>query len=359
MAMNVRILLLVIVVFGATGCSKSRPQSAQPVPSRQSSMETTQADFLRVSGAYGAGSSKIVSRDDLQFGELVPNARDTYEISAERMASPKRQPGDFLGRIWSLYGPPGSGETFEIFHYDFLDRKTGILFTATSGKSGPSYGGASKYVGPYPPPAIPGPHVTQGIDRAVFLEVVKRFEALLAQASLAECMLVQKNDDGLFRVGARGGKPFEEKLSFTDSIDFYIDLVKRFGPERDIGAYHLAYPERQIRSLWVHATDTERQQRPAALGFARHAWERELEKLEKSTVKRTSDLSSWRLTWEALDGEIRVVGADTPDHRRRLDRLRQPPPVPTTALEDEAREEGAMLELLKKRAASKPGGERE
>ncbi len=313
-------------------------------------MDTTKAQFVRVSAAYSAGSSRLIGRDDLRFGELVPDAQGSYRISDERLRPPRRIPGDFLGRIWALYGPPGSGDAFSIFDYDFVDRETrGSFSTAYSGDFGPSYGGGATYDGSFPPPRVPDAHLIQSVlDRTRILEVAKRFEVLLEQTALADCMLVQQTDFGLFRFGARAGKPFEEKMPFAESIDFYGDLVKRFGPERDVGAYHLAYPEQHIRWIWVNATDTDRKQRPGAIEFVRHAWERELEKLEGRTVKCTSDQLSWRSKWDTLDAQAGLVGTNTQENLRRLDRLREPPPLPAGALEEEAREEAEIMNLLQK-----------
>lgn len=48
--------------------------------------------------------------------------------------------GDFLSRIWNLYGEP-KGVNYEGFNYTFQDSQAGLIFTAYSAGSGPAYGG--------------------------------------------------------------------------------------------------------------------------------------------------------------------------------------------------------------------------
>jgi hypothetical protein len=328
------------IALGALGCHRPKVAPARIEDTRKQMNE----QFIRVANDYGSGSSKIVDRGYLGLQDPVPDETGRYglpqkilfELLAETIAkSPlsnvpqevvqRVAPGDFLGRVWSIYGPPGKGEPSESFDYTFIDRKTGIIFTAYSAGSGPSYGGGFRYDGPFPPPPTPAGHLQPRVRDAQFLEVVKRFEGFLEKAPLADCMLVQEGDFGLFRIGARAGKPFQEDLSFAESIDLYADLARRYDPESS---------EEQIRTLWVKADAAERRQRPAAVAFARRAWQRDLESLEK----RTEDRDVWRYAWEALDQQAPLLGADTPENRRRLERVREPPPVAKTSPDGEGSE---------------------
>jgi len=104
-----------------------------------------------------------------------------------------QHPGEFLGRLWSLFGTPdhvGDGG----FDYALRDRVSGLAFNVYSGASGPAYG-----VNP--------------ADRAAIGPVLDAFDHLLAQTAPVDCAVEYESEEwGPYRVGSRGGQPFEGPL---------------------------------------------------------------------------------------------------------------------------------------------------
>jgi hypothetical protein len=323
-------------------------------------METPR--FLRLSSAYTTTGS------DLKIAR--------YELRPARVEDPDFVPGDLLARIWSVFGPPHEGKPDEQFDYTFLDTKTRVVFAASSSEARePEYELLGIYDGALPPPPEPDAHFRrhevrddppQILDPRVIEEALRAmdkgaaadpraldalramkkgaaksapakkglrdsalaFEELLARAKLADCALLVKTDYGLYRIGAAQGRVLNEHVSFADAVDFYVDLVKQYGPKRDVAVYYLAEPQAQIRWLWSEASDADRKLRPDAVEYARRAWQDQFENLAKKIVLEESDQRAWSLAWSALDEDCALVGMNTPDIRKELDRLREPPPVP-------------------------------
>ena len=104
-----------------------------------------------------------------------------------------KHPGEFLGRLWALFGPPnqvGDGG----FDYALRDRVSGLAFNAYSGTSGPAYG-----VNP--------------ADRSAIAPVLKAFDHLLDQTTPADCAIEYESEEwGPYRVGSLAGRPFEGPL---------------------------------------------------------------------------------------------------------------------------------------------------
>ncbi len=130
-------------------------------------LPTNAKRFVRISPAELEGSSGIRNR---VFSPLT---------------------GDFLARIWALYGPPDSVQ-FEGFFYAFQDTETGIRFSAYSAGSGPGFGGFPK-------------------DKESLLPVLDQFETMLDQTKPADCQIEYETDFGLYRSGSRHGEPFDEE----------------------------------------------------------------------------------------------------------------------------------------------------
>jgi hypothetical protein len=235
----------------------------------------------------------------------------------------KSKSGDFLARIWSIYGPPGSGGAFDRFEYVFIDRETKLLFTAYSAQSGPSYGGAYTYDGPWPPPASYAPHLHARWDRTQLLATVRGFEALLERAPLADCLLLQHVDEGLMRIGARDGKVLPVDMTFGEQIDFYADWIRREGPypKGNVPEF-LRNPGAQVRELWLEFSDErDRKERPDALEMARDSWRRDLARLRAGEV----DAEEWEIVWSELDEQAERLGLASRASRRALDAVRKPP----------------------------------
>ncbi|CAG0929508.1 hypothetical protein TFLX_01324 [Thermoflexales bacterium] len=130
-------------------------------------------------------------RVDFAKRELwTPNWRTRSRLS-------KGHIGDFVSRIWALYGPPDS-VGYEGFSCRFRDKETELVFEAFSAGYGPSYGAYSQ-------------------DAAVFESVVDMFDALLKAATPADCEIEYETDFGVYRSGARNGIPFDEMVKKSKS----------------------------------------------------------------------------------------------------------------------------------------------
>ncbi len=97
--------------------------------------------------------------------------------------------GEFLGRLWALFGPPQQA-TVDGFFYDIEDTATGLFFNAYSAASGPAYG------------VIPR-------DRPVIGEVLDAFDAIVDATSPVECRVVL----GTHEIGWEDGAPFERRIA--------------------------------------------------------------------------------------------------------------------------------------------------
>jgi len=121
-------------------------------------------------------------RTEFVGGHKVANREAFYPARSAQLLST----GDFLSRLWALFGPPEEGD--EGFSYSLLDRDTGLRFRAYSGASGPAYG-----------------------SRENDLEVIEAFERLVAATAPADCELSHETDFGRYRAGARNGVPFDTR----------------------------------------------------------------------------------------------------------------------------------------------------
>ena len=107
--------------------------------------------------------------------------------------------GDFLGRIQAYYGKPD--ESSNGFSYAFLDRKTGVIFTAHVKSGIPAYASREK-------------------NNQTIGSVLYRFEALLKKTEPIDCRYVYKDADGnTYEIGSSGGEP-------------YFDMVRPSGIDR-------------------------------------------------------------------------------------------------------------------------------
>jgi hypothetical protein len=97
--------------------------------------------------------------------------------------------GDFLSRIWNLYGKPNV-ISFEGFEYTFKDVETGFIFTAYCAGSGPAFGGDQE-------------------NETRLLSIIKKFDELLNQSGNIDCEVSIPNDFGMLICGAKNGVPFD------------------------------------------------------------------------------------------------------------------------------------------------------
>jgi hypothetical protein len=127
--------------------------------------------FERVATSAAMGTGRIRNRINLQ---------DTNDF------------GDFLSRLWALYGPPDE-IGFEGFTYTLRDKETGMIFTAYSAGSGPAYGGAYDAISELEP-------------------ILDLFEKLLQSTKPADCEIEFETDFGIYRTGAKDGIPFGKTI---------------------------------------------------------------------------------------------------------------------------------------------------
>ena len=128
-------------------------------------------------------SDRFERLPELLLGSKIRNWHKAYETNGT---------AEFLSRIWSFYGPPDE-ITYEGFmYYGFLDKQTGLKFSAYKGPSGPAYGGFYE--------------ASNALEA-----VLNDFDTLLNSASLVDCEVEFETDFGIYRVGVHNGQPFQKK----------------------------------------------------------------------------------------------------------------------------------------------------
>jgi len=238
------ILLGAAIVGLGAGCPRREEAPARPIVDAAPAVARVDAaaatgdlrreDFERIDAAFSGGTSKLCGR-----GAFLPD-NDLRAFSA----------GDFLGRAASLFGAHERGS-----HQIVLRHKpTGIVVTVYFGASGAAYGGGPVYRGALPQAdlqALMRDQLRRMAARATerrndaeearrraeteaamksgrmneverllceradppgFARVARGLEALIAAAPLTEFEDVFETDDGPYRMGVRGGNPFEEKV---------------------------------------------------------------------------------------------------------------------------------------------------
>lgn len=124
--------------------------------------------FIRVDDNLAVGTSLILHREIKKSDSMI---------------------GDFLSRLWNLYGEP-TEINFEGFGYTFKDSETGLIFTAYSAGSGPAYGGNYQ-------------------DREKLIPIIKSFDKILDDTTLRDCEIEFETDFGLLKTGAKNGIPYD------------------------------------------------------------------------------------------------------------------------------------------------------
>ena len=119
-----------------------------------------------------------------------PNlANGTTLLQPRVIRDPKSMIGDFLSRLWAIYGEPDF-ITFEGFSYTFKEETTGLIFTAYAAGSGPAFGG----------------HYA---NRDQLLPIIQAFEQMLDQTEPADCEIEFNTDFGKMKSGAKDGIPYD------------------------------------------------------------------------------------------------------------------------------------------------------
>jgi hypothetical protein len=106
-----------------------------------------------------------------------------------KIANREESRAAFLGRLWTLFGPPDSIADGG-FTYGVRDRDTGLEFSAYAGPTGPAYGGPLAH-------------------RDQLAPVIEAFDRLLDQTPLSDCTLEVPVEEGHDVIGVEHGKPYE------------------------------------------------------------------------------------------------------------------------------------------------------
>lgn len=129
--------------------------------------------------------------EENRFQRVDDNLSSGTSIMINReMKNPNSMIGDFLSRIWKIYGEP-KNVGYEGFGYTFKDKKTGLIFTAYSAGSGPAYGGNDN-------------------EKDKLLPIIKEFDKLLDSIIPADCEIEFETDYGMMRSGAKNGIPYDK-----------------------------------------------------------------------------------------------------------------------------------------------------
>lgn len=118
------------------------------------------------------------------------NSSGTANIINREMKNPNSIIGDFLSRLWKIYGEPKS-IGYEGFEYTFKDIETGLIFTAYSAGSGPAYGGNYD-------------------EKEKLLPIIKEFDKMLDSVLPADCEIEFETDFGIMKSGAKNGIPYDQ-----------------------------------------------------------------------------------------------------------------------------------------------------
>ena len=121
-------------------------------------------------------------KTDLPLPPMTAKIRNWINLA------PTNDFGEFLARLWSMFGPTDQIH-FEGFTYRIKDNETGIIFTAYCAGTGPAFGGSMD-------------------DREAVSQVIDAFEVELKAAPLADCEIEFPTDYGIFRTGAHDGVAF-------------------------------------------------------------------------------------------------------------------------------------------------------
>jgi len=131
---------------------------------------------------------KITENRFIRIDDTLSNA--TANIINRELKNPNAMIGDFLSRIWKIYGKPDS-VGYEGFGYTFKDKKTGLIFTAYSAGSGPAYGGKSE-------------------EKEKLILIIRDFDKMLDSVVPADCEIEFETDFGIMKSGAKNGIPYDK-----------------------------------------------------------------------------------------------------------------------------------------------------
>lgn len=215
-------------------------ETAKPV-----GISVVRSDFDRLDSKESKGSSLTSYR--------ICFAYNDQEINTH--------PGDFLGRLWSLYGEPDDMENG--FSYTLMEKKSGIIFTAHYQNGVPGYGSFKR-------------------DEQQVVPLLYRFEALLKQREPVDCSYAVKDRGGSREIGVENGDPY---------YDIYFDILES-GRKEPVKLFALPEPV----SLQVDELDKMLYVYTAFFAIGHDKWLASEASMVKTKVEVTgfpSGLSEW------------------------------------------------------------------
>jgi hypothetical protein len=158
-------------------------------------------------------------------------------------------PGDFLARLWTLFGPPDQvGD--DGYSYELVDSVTGLCFSAYSGASGPAYG-------------------AKPAEAAALAPVLDAFDALLDATELADCAIEYDSEHGRRRCGATGGIPFDKSVPQPGAVESARAAARAALERQPPDVWVSLNALLELRTAWADLDEPERrraqeQDRPVA-----------------------------------------------------------------------------------------------
>lgn len=132
----------------------------------------------------------VVENMDSSFERVNDSLAEGTSLILNREMENKSAPiGDFLSRLWTLYGKPNEIE-YEGFAYTIRDKNSGLIFTAYSAGSGPAFGGKQEFAEKLKP-------------------IISRFNQQLQHIVSADCEIKIETDYGILKAGSKNGIPYD------------------------------------------------------------------------------------------------------------------------------------------------------
>ena len=205
------------------------------------------------------------------LGSKIRNRRDTLS----KPGFGKESPGDFLSKLWALFGPPKTVGN-EGFQYNLLDTKTGLIFSAYSGASGPAYGGAPK-------------------DKEALIDVLDDFDELLDAVLPVDCSIEYETGFGRYRLGSVGGEPFEFAIyNDADEFDKAIHMTHNLIKEETIQPWDYINSLLELVRAWNRLDSTMKEKNRTRYDLvAKELWIRSFESIE-AYVRSADDMDKSR-----------------------------------------------------------------
>lgn len=159
--------------------------------------------------------------------------------SGSSFEDPRTAVGDFLARLWTLFGPP-TEVSDDGYTYCLHDRATDLYFSAYSGASGPAYGGLFE-------------------DTLSLASVLDAFDEFLDSVELADCSLEYKDEFGRRRCGASNGVAYDVTImDQEDNLAAKLEKAKTVLQGQSKDPLEYLNPLLELSAFWKGADDATR-----------------------------------------------------------------------------------------------------